>query len=194
MTTAKFTDSLSLSLNVKDLSRKPKSRLPLSWQIPNFAYYILKSYKSDLKKGDGTTVAKAIAQIAFLMLDEIQTKARYILKSGKKEAALSISKMKSCEKCVNEEYLGLLECYGLFLRRARRKRDILAQIVVGIEEFYAENPFEELEETIFFGTKALAHIDIMISLHEEELNHYYLSFAMSGDMQGEKNGAKQSVL
>ncbi len=185
MTTAKFTDSLLLSLNVKDLSRRPESRLPLSWQIPNFAYYILKSYESELKKEDDATVAKAIAQIAFLMLDEIQTKARYILKSGKKEAALlSISKMKSCEKCVNEEYFGLLECYGLFLRRARRKRDILAKIVVGIEEYYAENPFEELEETIFFGTKALAHIDIMISLHEEELNHYYLSFVCSDALQG----------
>ncbi|MCF6200877.1 MAG: hypothetical protein L3J42_01920 [Hydrogenimonas sp.] len=174
MGTLKSVDSLSAGLAEASSRMIYKTDLPAMWKVPNFAYTILESCMKDSQSG--TNSAKALAKIAFLMLDDLQSDIRYIMKRGRKESASYLP-----------ETLRLLESYGLFLRRAIRKRTILEQMLRGIEQFYAENSIDELEEAIFFGTKALAHIDIMISLHEEELNFHYSSFAKSDELQGEKD-------
>ena len=120
-------------------------------------------------KEEEESIAKVISRASFIMLDGIETKIRYGMKKGRKEALTHVDPPKDSEKKGGTCFKNALDVYELTIRRAKRGRKNLALILEGIERFYMDHPYRELAEIIVSGTRSLAHIDIMISLYEEEM-------------------------
>ncbi len=138
-------------------------------QEDSFVHAVLGSLCEKLAGESRETVAKAVANAAFIMLDEIQSRTRYGMKSERERVAAPLQAIREGRRVDAEVFEPLLETYALLLRRARRNRRMMALTLENIVRYYDESGFESLQEPIFFGTRSLAHIDIMISLHEEEL-------------------------
>ncbi len=117
-------------------------------------------------------IGKEVAKASFLILDSIQSKTRYAMKVDRERAAKLHYAIQKSGSFDMEEEAKLTASYDLLLRRARRNRKLLCKALEEIERFYIQNPYEELEEVLFFGLRSLAHIDIMISLHKEQMALY----------------------
>ncbi|WP_457593621.1 hypothetical protein [Hydrogenimonas sp.] len=117
-------------------------------------------------------VGKELAKASFLLLDALQSRTRYTMKRDKKRTAEYLHKMQKSERFDTRLYEKLIGSYELLLRRAQRNRRLLAGALEEIERFYMRHSFEALEDVLFLGHRSLAHIDIMISLHKEQMALY----------------------
>ncbi len=135
----------------------------------NPVFFILYSIKESLRNESETKVAKAVARASFMMVDDLASRIRFGMKKGRREALECMGAGKLPHKCDPDKQDRIIDIYSLTIRRARRGRHALALILESIEHFYTQNPYEELMEVLILGTRGLAHIDIMISLYEEEM-------------------------
>ncbi|GEM_PF-5634471 len=135
----------------------------------NPVYFVLQNLLDLLStEGDGSA-AKAIARASFIMIDEMESKIRYGMKKGRREA---LAQMEAPGELAKESVWyrnSAADTYELTIRRAKRGRKNLALTLEGVERFYMEHPYGELAEIIVSAARSLAHIDIMISLYEEEM-------------------------
>ncbi len=135
----------------------------------NPVFFILQNLLENLCKEEEGSIAKVIVRASFIMLDEMESKIRYSMKKGRKEALAHIYLPKDFEKQSGAYCKSAVDAYELTIRRARRSRKNLALILEGIERFHMDHPCGELTEILVSGARSLAHIDIMISLYEEEM-------------------------
>ncbi|BBG65942.1 hypothetical protein NNO_1239 [Hydrogenimonas sp.] len=138
----------------------------------NPVFFILYSLKESLKGESEERIAKALAKASFIMIDGLESRIRYEMKRGRREALAHKDSANGDSKRQMDLRNLIQNSYTLFIRRVRRKRDILALILESVERFYEQNRYEELLEIICSGSRSLAHIDIMISLYEEEAKYY----------------------
>jgi len=138
-------------------------------QEDSFVHTVLGSICERMVGQKEEKIAKAVGNAAFIMLDAIQTRTRYGMKSSRERVIDSLQLIRKGHPVGSQMLASVLDTYTLLLLRARRNRKLMALTLEQIVRFYDEYRFESLEEPIFFGTRSLAHIDIMISLHEEEL-------------------------
>ncbi|GEM_PF-4535699 len=115
---------------------------------------------------------KELAKASFLILDSVLSRARYTMKRDKKVTVEYLRRIQQCEDFDIDLYKKLIGSYELLLRRADRNRLLLFDILKELEYLHSKYPCDEIEDVLFFGFRSLAHIDIMISLHKEQLSFY----------------------
>ncbi len=135
----------------------------------SFVRSVLECVRDNMKKESSAKIGRTLETVSFIMLDEIGSKIRYILKTGRKEALEKLHEIGKNEISEVQNYNYSIETYGLALRRARRMRQILWETQNGVEGFFVENPYDALRQAVIYGARNLAHIDIIISLYEEEI-------------------------